>query len=163
MEKKFLEKWLKDAYAMEQNAIEMLGKQEEKLNNYPQGRARIREHLEETRWQAQQLEDCLHKIGANPSGFKDMVGKVTGNLSAMSISMAEDETLKNLIAGNAFENFEVACYTSLIAAAEECGLEEIKEVCEKILEQEEAMAQWFKDEIGPATRQFLSEKSGAVR
>ena len=40
------------------------------------------------------------------------------NLQAMAHSTADDEILKNTFANNAFENFQIAAYKSLIAL---CG------------------------------------------
>ena len=41
--------WLRDAHAMEQQAEKMLKAQSERLEHYPQLKARIDQHIEETR------------------------------------------------------------------------------------------------------------------
>jgi ferritin-like metal-binding protein YciE len=51
--------WLRDAHAMEQQAESMLTAQALRLDNYPELRARIEQHIIETRHQAQKLETCL--------------------------------------------------------------------------------------------------------
>lgn len=152
----YLEKWLRDAYSMEKSAIEILEKQVNKMDDFPEARGRISEHLEETKWQIEKVEDCLKILGTSPSAMKDAMGKISGTMSALMNSMAEDETLKNFISSCAFENLEVASYRSLIAAAEQCGEEQIRMLCGQILQQEEQMAQWCKDNIQPATLSFLA-------
>lgn len=44
--------WLRDAHAMEQQAEKMLKAQSERLENYPQLKARIDEHIEGNPWAA---------------------------------------------------------------------------------------------------------------
>ena len=44
--------WLRDAHAMEKQAETMLTKTAERLENYPQLRAKLQAHCEETRQQA---------------------------------------------------------------------------------------------------------------
>ncbi|MBL8013153.1 MAG: ferritin-like domain-containing protein [Candidatus Omnitrophica bacterium] len=152
----YLEKWLRDAYAMEKTAIEILEKQVNQMNDYPEARRRISQHLEETKWQAQKVEDCLKILETSPSALKDTMGKISGTMSALMNSMSEDETLKNFISSCAFENMEVASYRSLVAAAQECGEDQIRLICGQILQQEEEMAQWCTDHIQPATMDFLA-------
>jgi ferritin-like metal-binding protein YciE len=40
--------WLRDAHAMENQAIEMLEKQANRFEHYPELRAKVRSHLDET-------------------------------------------------------------------------------------------------------------------
>jgi ferritin-like metal-binding protein YciE len=160
--KNYLEKWLKDAYAMEKSAIEVLEKQAKHLKDYPAARDKIQQHLEETRWQAEEVHRCLDSLGAKPSPVKDTVGKVMGTMAAMTNASAEDETLKNFISSASFENMEIASYRSLCIAAEEYGYPQIKASCQKILKQEEAMAEWCENHIEPATLEFLSRHEVVV-
>lgn len=43
--------WLRDAHAMEQQAEQMLKAQASRIENYPKMKARVEQHLEETRGQ----------------------------------------------------------------------------------------------------------------
>jgi ferritin-like metal-binding protein YciE len=158
----YLEKWLRDAYAMEKSAMEILEKQVRHLKDYPAARDKVGEHLEQTRWQCEEIGRCLDIIGSKPSGVKDTVGKVMGNLAAMTNATAEDETLKNFISNASFEHMEIASYRSLIVAAEEYGYPQIKAICQRILKQEEAMAEWCENHIEPATVEFLSRHEVVV-
>jgi ferritin-like metal-binding protein YciE len=154
--KNYLEKWLRDAYAMEKAAIEILEKQAKYLREKPAAREKIRDHLEESMWQADEVMRCLAILNVKPSGLKTAFGKATANLSAFINADAEDETLKNLISTAAFEQMEIASYRSLMVAAEEYGHPEIRESCRKILEQEQAMARWCEENIESSTVEFLS-------
>jgi ferritin-like metal-binding protein YciE len=160
--KNYLEKWLRDAYAMEKSAIEMLEKQIKHLKDYPSALNRLNEHLEETRWQADEVAGCLAIIDSKPSGVKDAVAKFTGNLSVMMNASAQDDVLKCFISNAAFENMEAACYRSLAIAAEEYGYPQIKNSCLKILRQEDDMAAWCQEHIELATVEFLSRHDAVV-
>lgn len=159
MHRKYLEKWLRDAYAMEKAAVEMLEKQVKSLEDYPQVRVKIQQHLDESKWQAEEINRCLEKLGTKPSGFKETLGKIMANMAVMTNATADDHLLKDFIANSAFEHIEIASYRSLIAAAEECGEPQIRLTCEEILVQEEAMAKWCEDQIPSLTQEFLTRHS----
>ena len=42
--------WLRDAHAMEKQAESMLESMASRIDNYPELRARIEQHLSETKW-----------------------------------------------------------------------------------------------------------------
>jgi len=66
--------------------------------------------------------------------------------------------VKGAMASYTFEHLEIAAYRSLIAAAEAAGDQETKRVCESILKEEEAMADWLAEHIGTITRQYLQRE-----
>jgi ferritin-like metal-binding protein YciE len=116
-----LKDWLRDAHAMEQQAESMLQAQADRLDHYPVLRARIVEHIEETRWQRDQLEGCLSRLDSSPSLVKDMGGRMMAFGQAMAGMMMTDEVVKGSMASYVFENIEIATYTVLIAAAGMAG------------------------------------------
>jgi ferritin-like metal-binding protein YciE len=147
---------LRDAHALEGQAIEILERQSERLEGYPQMRGRIQQHLEESRQQQALVEQCLERLGTSPSTLKEMGMSLMGNLQAMAHAMAGDEVLKNTFASYAFEHFEIASYRSLIATAQAAGEPEIARTCEQILRQEEAMASWIGDHVEGITKEYIA-------
>lgn len=147
--------WLRDAHAMEQQAEKMLKAQSERLKNYPQLKARIDEHIEETLGQQQLIDECLTRLGGSASTLKDVGGKLMAFGQAVGGSLMSDEVIKGAMAGYVFENMEVASYTVLIAAAKAAGDAETQAACEKILPQEVAMAQWLLEHLPELTQAFL--------
>ena len=147
--------WLRDAHAMEQQAEKMLKAQSERLENYPQLKARIDEHIEETLGQQQLIDECLTRLGGSASTLKDVGGKLMAFGQAVGGSLMSDEGIKGAMAGYVFENMEVASYTVLIAAAKAAGDAETQAACEKILPQEVAMAQWLLEHLPELTQAFL--------
>ncbi|MBN2991356.1 ferritin-like domain-containing protein [Pseudomonas cedrina subsp. fulgida] len=147
--------WLRDAHAMEQQAEKMLKAQSERLEHYPQLKARIDQHIEETLGQQQLIDQCLARLGGSSSTLKDMSGKLMAFGQAVGGSLMSDEVIKGAMAGYVFENMEIASYTALIAAAKEAGDSETQAACEKILPQEIAMAEWLLEHLPELTQAFL--------
>jgi len=133
----------------------MLKAQSERLENYPQLKARIDEHIEETLGQQQLIDECLTRLGGSASTLKDVGGKLMAFGQAVGGSLMSDEVIKGAMAGYVFENMEVASYTVLIAAAKAAGDAETQAACEKILPQEVAMAQWLLAHLPELTQAFL--------
>jgi ferritin-like metal-binding protein YciE len=97
-------------------------------------------------------EECLARFDESTSILKDTAQSFMGNMAAMAHAAADDEILKNTFANNAFENYELAAYTSLLAICGPAGADNCKAALEANLgeEEEEAMADWIqaKDDSG---------------
>ena len=62
---------LRNAHALETQAIQLLERQVERLEHYPAMVARMREHIEESRSQSNRLEQILDRLGTSHSALKD--------------------------------------------------------------------------------------------
>ncbi|AMV03138.1 ferritin-like domain-containing protein [Xanthomonas citri] len=147
--------WLRDAHAMEQQAEQMLKAQAARIEHYPQLKARIEQHLEETLGQQRLVESCIERLGGSPSIIKDAMGKMAAFGQAMGGMTTSDEIVKGAMASYVFENLEVATYTALLGAAKTVGDTETQRVCEQILPQEQAMADWLLAHLPELTEEFL--------
>lgn len=159
-----LNDWLRDAHAMEEQAETMLKAQAERLEHYPTLKARIVQHIEETRGQQGLLDQCMTRRGISNSAIKDFGGKLMAFGQGVGGMMASDEVVKGAMAGYVFENLEIASYTSLIAAARAVGDVQTQQACEQILVQEKAMAAWLLENLPEITQAFLvrSETPGVT-
>jgi len=126
-----LNDWLRDAHAMEQQAETMLTAQAERLEHYPELRARIVQHIEETRGQQSILAGILTRRGIENSVLKDLGGKLAAFGQGVGGMMTSDEVVKGAMAGYVFENLEIASYTALIAAAQQAGDATTQAACER--------------------------------
>ncbi|WP_205679493.1 DUF892 family protein [Brevundimonas lutea] len=104
---------LKNAHAVEHQAMALLGRQIDRSRNYPEVEAGLADHPRETEGQIARLETRLAGCGDSAPGLKDAAMTVSGNRAAVGHAFAEDEVLKNAFASFAFKNFEVAAYKSL--------------------------------------------------
>ena len=80
---------------MERQVIELLEAQINRLEGYPEALPRLRSHLNETRAQQTQVEECLHRLGTDPSMLKDSAMKLTANVQGMLHVMAGESANPN--------------------------------------------------------------------
>jgi ferritin-like metal-binding protein YciE len=153
---------LRNAHAMETQAIQLLTRQVERLENYPELEARMREHLEESKAQRARLEEVLHGMDEDYSALKEAVLGLGGNFAALSHTAASDEIIKNTLANYMFEHFEIAAYKSLIAMSEHLGHPAGAVVASTSLREEERMAAWIDERIGTTTLTFLQRVEAGV-
>lgn len=156
MAKDTLTAWLRDAHAMEKSTVDNMERLVKHVEDDPQLKKGFERHLEESRRQIERLETCLGELGADPSAAKDAVTRMAGIAQAYASGAAKDEPVKNCLAAYAFEHFEIASYTSLIAAADRLGEAAVKRACEENLREERAMADWLETEIPRVTERFLA-------
>lgn len=153
---------LKNAHALEKQAIQLLSRQLERLENYPDMSAMIRTHLAESEVQAQRLEQILERHGTTNSMLKDFVTSLSGNLAAMAHVPMQDEVLKNTFANYAFEHFEIAAYRSLIALAELVGDTQAIPVLRESLAEEEKTAKLIDASIEKTTLEYANREAAGV-
>ncbi|MEL2240516.1 ferritin-like domain-containing protein [Leclercia adecarboxylata] len=147
--------WLRDAHAMEKQAESMLESMASRIDNYPDVRARIEQHISETKHQITLLEEILDRNDISRSVIKDSMSKMMAFGQSMGGMMTSDEIVKGSISGYVFEQFEIACYTSLLAAARKAGDVASIPAIESILAEEQRMADWLIQHIPDTTEQFL--------
>ncbi len=136
---------LKNAHALEKQALQLMERQVERVENYPEVEQALRAHIRETEGQIGRLDEILHSFGEDRSLLKDLATQITGNLAAMGHMVMPDEILKNHFANHAFENFEIASYESLIAMAEATGHGQHVSALRATLGEEEKMARTLRE------------------
>lgn len=156
---------LRNQHSVEQQAIQLLNRQIERLQNYPDMIARMRQHVTESQEQQRRLEELLGQHNTSHSALKDAALGFMGNMAAMAHTVAPDEVVKNTFANYAFEHFEIASYKSLITVAEAIGQRGAIQLLEQSLREEQAMAQWIDDHLRETTLTFIrrseqGEKAG---
>jgi len=146
---------LRNAHGLEQQAIEMLERNVERLEHYPQLKARLARHLEESRQQQAMVARALEDLGESPSTLKDTVMGLAENVQMMVHAATADEVLKNSYTGYAFEHFEIASYRALAIMARAAGEARVEEVAQQILRQEEEMASWLEQHLPEVVSQYI--------
>lgn len=147
---------IRNQHAVEHQAIELLERLISRLEDYPAIVERARQHLVESKNQAQRLEGLLQGLGTSRSSVKDAVMSFAGAMAGMMHSPASDEVLKQSVASFAFENYEIAGYKTLLVLAEETGHQDALVPLRRSLAEEEAMAAWLDQNLDETTRVFLS-------
>jgi ferritin-like metal-binding protein YciE len=90
--------------------------------------------------------------------FADVLGSMFVKVQGISTGPAKDELVKNCLADYATEDFEIACYTSLLTAAQEFGDQDLVRTCQRILQDEQDMARWLELQIPLATTEIYRKK-----
>jgi ferritin-like metal-binding protein YciE len=154
---------LKNAHAMENQALSIMKPQLSRIENYPKVAAKLEQHIRETEGQLVRIEEVLSGLNEDHSSLKDMALSFTGAMAAMGHSMAGDEILKNSFANFAFENFEMAAYKSLLTVADAGGYGSAASALQANLAEEKAMAQWLDENLVSVTTKFLSLREAGAK
>lgn len=145
---------LHNTHALEMEALQIMNRQVERLQHYPELEQALRAHIRETEEQRRRIEEVMTEMQVSPSTIKEAIFGLMGNVAAIAHAPAKDEILKNMFANHAFENYEIAAYKSLIVIAEAAGYTKLTGF-QQSLREEETMAQKVKDMIEPITRKYI--------
>ncbi|PSJ37426.1 ferritin-like domain-containing protein [Allosphingosinicella deserti] len=151
---------LQNVHAVEHQALSLIDRQLDRLVRYPEVAERLRLHRTETQVQIRRLDDIMGSLGERSSSLKDMALSFMGNLAAMGHVAAPDEVIKNQLVNAAFENYEIASYTSLIALAEAGAFPTATALLRETLGEEVAMAAWVQDSLPDLTRKYVALRAG---
>jgi ferritin-like metal-binding protein YciE len=137
---KDLVKYLRDAHALEGQAIQLLetGPQLAELDALAEA---FREHLEQTREHQRLIDERLSAHGSGPSRFQAGALRV-GAMNLGGFFKAQPDTPAKLAGfAYAFEALEVGAYELLSRTARRAGDEETVRIAERILAEEHAAAE----------------------
>src|SRR5215208_2007980 len=126
-----------------------------------EGKARLQQHLEETRGQQSRLQEIVAKYGGNPTDskahlstpkppaaelmkktIKDTVKSVTGDTDN---PLPEEMELTRTKEDAILENAEIIGYKMVMQLAQRAGAQEIIPVMKQNMREEQSMANWIMD------------------
>jgi ferritin-like metal-binding protein YciE len=151
--------WLRDAYSMERGLETALEKQSQDNDLDVSVRERAANHLEETKRHAELVRSALQSLDADTSALKTAMGTVGQGFKGLTTQFARDQHIKDLLDAYMMENFEIACYTSLEAAADHAGFTQVAEVCRRIIPDEKRMAAALINAIPQETVSYLFKEA----
>src|SRR4029450_7314635 len=143
MHKRLLIGWLKDAHTMETRSLPIL---QRRVGDKPLGldaHARLESHLRETAQHAERLRQALRALGSAPPPVLRRSAPIVVLTQDITSRVFSDRLGSRAIADLAAEQFEVAAYTALIAAAEHTGAAEVARLCRLNRGEDEEMAGWL--------------------
>jgi ferritin-like metal-binding protein YciE len=153
---------LRDAYAMERQAKDMMASLAKRLEDYPALRSRAKQHEVETDEQIKRLERCLERLGQSPSTVKNLATRTIGALQSAVHGMVSDEVIKDTLTGFTFEHFEIAAYRQLITMADTLGERDVADALRASLHEEQAMAKWIDEHMDETVREFMQRAKAGV-
>lgn len=146
---------LRNAHALEAQAVQIMSRQVERLENYPDMKAGLVRHIKESEAQSKRLEQIMDAHGTSASSLKEVVTSLAGNAAAIGHAFTTDEVIKNSFANFAYEHFEQAAYMSLIAMAEAAGDQEHIPLLKQNLDEEIAFGKVCGDLVVPTTKRYM--------
>ena len=154
---------LRNTRALEKQGLEQMERQLSGLERYPDYAAILRRHVETTKVQIDRLDKALADAGESASTLKEAVTSVAGSLGAAVHAIAQDETLKNLYAGYAYQYDQVAAYRSLAVIAERAGKADEVSAFHTAAEEEARVAEEIAALIEPVTKTYLDLSLGGAK
>ena len=154
--------WLRDAHAMEIQAIESVENQIDRIRNYPELRNWAQEHVQVAQQHRELIRECIERRGGSTSTLKDVTMAVVGKFQELTGMLMADEVLKNIIGDYSFKHYQIACYKSLIAAAEEASDPETKRVCEGIVSTDQQLVDRLLPYIPQVTREYMQRDAAEL-
>ena len=149
---------LQNIHGVENQALALMDRQLDHLENYPEVSDMLRKHRAETEEQIKRVDAILAEFDADPSKLKDIFLSISGNMAALAHLPAPDEILKNSFANYAFENFEIASYTSLLTLADAAGVGNLAAPLELSLGEEQRMAAWVLESLPALTTKYVARR-----
>ncbi len=147
---------LRNTHGLEEQSLQAMERQVERLEHYPELERALRRHIAETKQQRERIDAALASMDESASAVKEAVMGFVGNLAAAAHMPAQDEILKNIFVNQGLENYEIAAYKSLLVFAEAAGDTKSLASFKQSLNEEEAMASEINAMIDPITRRYLS-------
>lgn len=148
--------WLRDLHAMEQQSQRILKDMIKRLHHYPDLRERIESHLAETIIHEELLLDRIQELGSTPSVVKDFSAMLVAFGQSVAGMTVPDEVVKGAMSAYVFEHLEISGYSIVAAAATAIGDVETTRICNKILPEEIAMADWLLENLPQITEVYLA-------
>ena len=157
MHKRLLIGLLKDAHAMETRSFPILQTRLDDQSLDADARARLESHLRETEHHAQRLGQALRALGSAPPSSLSSCEPIARVIHDITSQVFSERLVTSAIADLAAEQFEVAAYTALIAAAESAGEAEVARLCRLNRGEDEDMAEWLDAQIPIGITQTLAQ------
>lgn len=147
MHKQMLVAWLREAYAMETRSLPILRRQAEDRRQGADARLRYESHVRETEQHVERVAQALRALGSEPLSAPTKSEAVADLAKDITARVFCDPLATKVIAECAAEQFEVAAYTALIAAAEHAAASEVARLCRLNRGEDEYMAEWLDAQI----------------
>lgn len=132
--------YIQDAYAIENQIVDVLEKHIDDAKGFPDIQAMISRHLEETKQHRQRMEERLSAYNEKPSAVKGAASSLMGSLLGAVSGGRTDTLAKNTRDEYVTEHMEIAAYGLLMTTAQAYGDTETIQACELNLRDEVRMA-----------------------
>ena len=158
MHKQTLIEWLNGAHAMEMQSLPIQRAQARDARKSVEARARFQAHLRETEHHAGRIRQALENLGGATT-TQNASDPIAATAMGLSTRLFSEPHARLAVADFVAEQFEVATYTALIAAAEHAGEAHVARLCYLNRGEDQEMAEWLDAQIPMAIERALEELS----
>jgi len=152
---KMVLQWMRDAHAMEEQSLKIFEDLDSRIESYPKFQRRIKEYLFNSRNQIDKIELSLDRNGASKSVLKDVAAKAVAFTQSISGVPLGDEIVKAVLSAYTFVHMKIGSYSILVAGAKALNDSQTLLMCEQVLADEIAMAQWLKENMTDVSEEYL--------
>jgi ferritin-like metal-binding protein YciE len=145
----------RNLHAIQKNARSMMLKVIDRLEHYPDARARLEAHLGDKDAEMANLEQLLQSEGEAASGAKDGLFSAMGSMTATLTSALNDDVIRTSLLTYGLASYEIAAYEGMVQLARRAGREDAVPLVEDCLRREKAMAEWLHSHMAPTLERFL--------
>lgn len=145
----------RNLHAIQKNAKAMMLRVIDRLDNYPEAKARLQAHLGDKDNEMSRLEQILVSLGEDSSGFKDGAMSAMGGATAMLTAGLDDDILKTSMLTYGLASYEIVAYEGMIVLAQTAALADAARLLEASLGEEKAMAEWLHEHMTPTLHRYL--------
>ena len=149
----------RNLHAIQKNAKAMMLRVIDRLDHYPEAKARLEAHLTDKDDEMRLLEQVLDRAGEKTSDAKDATMGAMGQMTGLLTSALEDDVVKTSMATFGLASYEVAAYEGMIVLARKAGREDAVPQIEQCLSKEKAMAEWLHSHMAPTLEKYLDLRS----
>src|SRR5690606_34738036 len=129
--------------------------QVKRLEQYPQAKARVVQHLSEKDAQSQRLDTLLAQFVVKPTVLMDTAIAVAAGSAGMASAAAADEIVKNSFATLAQAKYEAAGLETLIVVGEAAGEVAALRPLQQSLSESRSLASFIEENLRPTAIRFL--------
>jgi ferritin-like metal-binding protein YciE len=152
----------RNLHAIQKNAKAMMLKVIDRLDHYPDAKARLEAHLGDKDAEMANLEQLLESEGQSASGAKDSLMSGMGSMTAMLTSGLEDDVIRTSMLTFGLAQYEIAAYEGMVLLARRAGRDDAVPLVEDCLRREKAMAEWLHSHMAPTLERYLQLSESEV-
>ena len=147
---------LKNTHAMAAESKQVLHRQLDRFERYPDVQSFIQTRSHNVAAQIERLETVLGAMSEKSSALKELVTSAVGNAAMIGHGATGDEVLKDYFVDTAFAGMAVACYQSLFAIAEAAGETAAVSSLQTSLDEEKQAFEWLTSNVASTSRSYVS-------
>ena len=146
---------LKNTHAMTSESKQVVDRQLDRFERYPEVQSFLRTRSQTLSSQGQRLETVLNAMSEKTSALKELVTSAVGHAAMIGHGATGDEVLKDYFVNTSFAGMAIACYQSLFVIAETAGEAAAVTSLQPSLDEEKQAFDWLTSNVAQTSRSYV--------